>query len=122
MLLATQLLLSFKQQIFLSSQEDDELFEDYANSGFWDLKMLLGANNDIWVETVLWAYLKIYLYSKSWKESRESAMTPLDENFCKKCHQKKSVFTINFFVKNATMWDVCLFSEFFEKTSGNTVQ
>ena len=64
MLLATQLLLSFKQQIFLSSQEDDELFEDYANSGFWDLKMLLGANNDIWVETVLWAYLKISIYTK----------------------------------------------------------
>ena len=66
MLLATQLLLSFKQQIFLSSQEDDELFEDYANSGFWDLKMLLGANNDIWVETVYFKSLlkNIYLYKE----------------------------------------------------------
>ena len=59
MLLATQLLLSFKQQIFLSSQEDDELFEDYVNSGFWDLKMLLGANNDIWVDRFM-SLLKIY--------------------------------------------------------------
>ena len=50
-LLATQVGLSFKQQIFKYSKEDDELFEDYVNSVFWDLKRLLGANNDIWVET-----------------------------------------------------------------------
>ena len=64
MLLATQLLLSFKQQIFLSSQEDDELFEDYANSGFWDLKMLLGANNDIWVDRFMSLLKNIYLYKE----------------------------------------------------------
>ena len=64
MLLATQVLL--KQQIFKYSKEDDELFEDYVNSVFWDLKRLLGANNDIWVETVYFMSLlkNIYLYKE----------------------------------------------------------